>query len=256
MRLPDISELFDLTGRVAIVTGGSRGIGRSIALGYAAAGARVVVASRKADACDAVVAEITAAGGEALAAATHLGDDAALGRLVERTVERFGALDIVVNNAANALAQNMGGYTKDAWQKSYDVNLFGPVLLAQHALPYLEKSQYGGTIINVISVGAFSAAPRLAIYASNKAALQSWTKSMAKELAPRGVRVNALAPGPFLTDMVKANGPDGMARMQAATALDRIADPDEIIGAALLLAGRAGSFITGSTLVVDGGLSA
>jgi NAD(P)-dependent dehydrogenase (short-subunit alcohol dehydrogenase family) len=252
----DIYELFDLTGRVAIVTGGSRGIGRSIALGYAAAGAKVVVASRKAEACDAVADEIVAAGGEALSVPTHLGDVEALAALVEATVARFNGVDVLVNNAANALAQNMGGYTMEAWQKSYDVNLFGPVLLAQHALPYLEKSPYGGTIINVISVGAFSASPRLAIYGSNKAALQHWTKSMAKELAHRGVRVNALAPGPFLTDMVKANGPDGMARMQSATALDRIADPDEIIGAALLLASKAGSFMTGSTLVVDGGLSA
>jgi NAD(P)-dependent dehydrogenase (short-subunit alcohol dehydrogenase family) len=249
-------DLFDMTGRVAVVTGGSRGIGRSIALAYAAVGAKVVVASRKAAACEAVASEIAADGGEALAVPTHLGDEAQLGALVEATVAHFGALDVLVNNAANALAQSMGEYTKEAWQKSYDVNLFGPMLLTQAALPYLERSPDGGSVINVISVGALRGAARLGIYTSNKAALQNWSRSMAIELAGRNVRVNALAPGPFLTDMVRANGDEGMARMQAAVPLGRIADADEIIGAALLLASKAGSFITGSTLVIDGGLSA
>src|SRR6516165_9528489 len=149
-----VRHLFDLTGRVAIVTGGTRGIGLAIAEGFAAAGAAVVVASRKPDACAEVAAALSASGADAIGVPTHLGDPDAGKALVDATVERFGRLDILVNNAATALTQPLGEFTLEAWSKVYDVNLRGPVFLVQEALPHLEASP-GASIVNVISAGAF-----------------------------------------------------------------------------------------------------
>jgi NAD(P)-dependent dehydrogenase (short-subunit alcohol dehydrogenase family) len=248
-----LASLFDLTGRVAIVTGGTRGIGRSVAEGFVAAGAKVVVASRKPDACASTEEHLVAMGGEALAVPMHMGDLDALGLLVGRTVERFGRLDIVVNNAANALAQPFGQFTPDAWQKSYDVNLRGPVFLVQEALPYLEASPCA-SVINVISAGAFLFSAPVAMYSAAKAALMSFTRSMAADFAPRGIRVNALAPGTVDTDMVRNTGPASAKRMAAASHMGRAADPDEMVGPALFLASDAASFMTGQVLLADGGL--
>jgi NAD(P)-dependent dehydrogenase (short-subunit alcohol dehydrogenase family) len=248
-----LRQLFDLTGRVAIVTGGTRGIGRAIAEGFVAAGARVVVASRKAEACAETERHLAALGGEALGVPTHLGDLAALRPLVERTVERFGRLDILVNNAANALAQPIGHYTPEAWEKSYAVNLRGPVFLVQEALPHLEKSPCAA-VVNVISAGAFLFAPAQSMYAAGKAALMSFTRSLAAELAPRGIRVNALAPGTVDTDMVRNNPPEVQRAMAAASLQRRAASPEEMVGPALFLASDAASFVTGQVLIADGGL--
>jgi NAD(P)-dependent dehydrogenase (short-subunit alcohol dehydrogenase family) len=248
-----LSHLFDLTGRVAIVTGGTRGIGRAIAEGLAAAGASVVVASRKAEACAETEAHLVAMGGEALGVATHLGDLPALGRLVDQTIERFGRIDIVVNNAATALTQPLGEMTAEVWAKSYDVNLRGPVFLVQEALPYLTVSPRAA-VINVISAGAFLFSPGVAMYAGAKAALMSFTRSMAAGYAPLGIRVNALAPGTVDTDMVRNNPPETQARMANASFQRRAADPDEMVGPALFLASDASSFVTGQVLLADGGL--
>ena len=249
-----LDRLFDLTGRVAIVTGGTRGIGRSIAEGLSAAGASVVVASRKADACAETQAALEAGGGEALGVPTHLGDLDDLNALVDHTVDRFGRLDIVVNNAATALAQSIGDITPEAWQKVYDVNLRGPVFLVQAALPHLKASGQGA-VLNVISVGAFLYSARTSMYAGAKSALMSYTRSMAAEFAPFGIRANALAPGTVDTDMVRANDAATQQRMAEANLLRRAANPDELIGPALLLVSDAGSFVTGQVVVVDGGLA-
>jgi NAD(P)-dependent dehydrogenase (short-subunit alcohol dehydrogenase family) len=248
-----LGKLFDLTGRVAIVTGGTRGIGRAVAEGFVAAGAKVVVASRKAEACAETEKHLTEQGGEALGVPTHLGELDALRALVERTIERFGRLDVVVNNAANALAQPLGQYTAAAWEKSYAVNLRGPVFLVQEALPHLEKSSCA-SIVNVISAGAFLFAAREAMYAAGKAALLSFTRSMAADFAPRGIRVNALAPGTVDTDMVRNNPPEVQKLMAGAGLLKRAAHADEMVGPALFLASDASSFMTGQVLVVDGGI--
>src|SRR5690349_7492714 len=205
-------NLFDLTGRTAIVTGGTRGIGRAIAEGYVAAGANVVVASRKADACAETEAHLTAMGGNALGVSTHLGEIEGVEALVAATVERFGGVDIVVNNAANALTQPIGQFTPDAWQKSFDVNLRGPVFLVQAALPHLEESDHAA-VLNVISAGAFLASSNVAMYAAAKAALMSFTRSMGADLALKGIRVNALAPGTVDTDMVRNNTPQAQESM-------------------------------------------
>jgi NAD(P)-dependent dehydrogenase (short-subunit alcohol dehydrogenase family) len=192
-------------------------------------------------------------GGEALGVPTHLGEIDALRPLVERTLERFGRLDIVVNNAANALRQDLGRFTPEAWEKSFAVNLRGPVFLVQEALPHLEKSPCAA-VLNVISVGAFLASPFQAIYGSGKAALLHFTRSMGAEFAPRGIRVNALAPGTVDTDMVRNNPPEIQKMMAAASSMKRAASPDEMVGPALFLVSDAASFVTGQVVIADGGL--
>jgi NAD(P)-dependent dehydrogenase (short-subunit alcohol dehydrogenase family) len=249
-----LQRLFDLTGRVAIVTGGTRGIGRAIAEGFVAAGAKVVVASRKPEACAETEKHLRDLGGEALGVPTHLGEIAALRPLVARTVERFGRLDIVVNNAANALRQDLGHFTPEAWDKSLAVNLRGPVFLVQEALPWLEKSPYAA-VVNVISAGAFLFSPFQAIYGAAKAALMSFTRSMAADFAPRGIRVNALAPGTVDTDMVRNNPPEMQEMMAKASFMRRAAHPDEMVGPALFLVSDAASFVTGQVVIADGGLT-
>ncbi len=248
-----LESLFDLTGRVAIVTGGTRGIGRSIAEGFTAAGAKVVVASRKADACAETEAHLTAMGGEALGVPTHLGELDDLAPLVAQTIERFGRLDIVVNNAATALTLPLGTFTPEAWSKSYDVNLRGPVFLVQEALPHLRESPCAA-VVNVISAGAFLFSAPVAMYAGAKSALMSFTRSMAAAFAPDGIRVNALAPGSIDTDMMRANPPEAQERMAASNFQRRAASPDEMVGPTLFLASDAGSFVTGQVVIADGGL--
>jgi NAD(P)-dependent dehydrogenase (short-subunit alcohol dehydrogenase family) len=247
------TSLFDLTGRVAIVTGGTRGIGRAIAEGFVVAGAKVAVASRKAAACAETEAHLSAMGGEALGLATHMGDLAAIDALVASTIERFGRLDIVVNNAATAITQAPGEYTPEAWAKVFDVDLRGPVFLAQAALPHLTESGHAA-VVNVISAGAFLFSANVAMYAAAKAGLMSFTRSLAAAYAPRGIRVNALAPGTVDTDMVRANPPEAQAAMAAASIQGRAAHPDEMVGPAVFLASDASSFMTGQVLLVDGGL--
>lgn len=245
-------RLFDLSGRVAIVTGGSRGIGRAIAEGYALAGARVVIASRKAEACDETVRAIRAAGGEALAVPTHLGELAQLKALADRTLDHYGAIDVLVNNAANALAQPFRQMTPDAWEKSLGVNLRGPTFLTQYCLPGLDRSAHA-SVINVSSAGAYLFSAYTHMYAAAKAGMLAYVRSLAAELAPR-IRINGIAPGTIDTDMVRNNTPETQQRMADAALLRRAAHPDEVVGLALYLASDASSFVTGATFNIDGGL--
>lgn len=249
-----LSKLHDLTGRVAIVTGGTRGIGLAIAEGLLAAGASVAVASRKADACAATEAHLRSQGGEAIGVATHMGDIDGINNLVDRTVGEFGRLDIVVNNAANALTLPFGELTVDAWEKSLGTNLRGPVFLVERALPHLEASG-NAAVLNVVSAGAFLFSPYTAMYAAAKAGLMAMTRSMAAVFAEKGIRVNALAPGTVDTDMVRNNTPDKIESMSKAAFMRRAAHADEMVGPALLLCSDAGSFVTGQVLIVDGGLT-
>lgn len=249
-----LDSLYDLTGRVAVVTGGSRGIGQAMAEAFALLGARVVVASRKAEACEAAASAIRDAGGDAIGVATHLGDLGAVHALVDATVAAYGAIDIVVNNAANPLALPVGEWTPEAWEKSLAVNLRGPAFLVQAALPHLERSAHA-SVINVLSAAVYLRSESRGLYAIGKSGLAAMTRVMAGELAPKGIRVNALAPGSFDTYMMQQTSPDARARMRDASPLRRIAAPSEIVGPALLLASDAGSYMTGQVVSVDGGLT-
>ena len=245
-------HLFDMSDRTVIVTGGTRGIGLALAEGFVLAGARVVVASRKPDVCERAAAHLRDLGGQAVGVPTHLGDVDGLGALVQRTVDEFGGIDVVVNNAANPLAQPLGGITVEALTKSYEVNLRGPVFLVQEALPHLKASEHAA-VLNMVSVGAFIFSPMLSIYSSAKAAMVSFTRSMAAEFVPFGIRVNALAPGPVDTYMMQQNPQEMVDAMVGGTLMRRLATPDEMVGAALLLCSDAGSYITGTVVIVDGG---
>jgi NAD(P)-dependent dehydrogenase (short-subunit alcohol dehydrogenase family) len=253
-RSADPRDAFDIEGRVAIVTGGSRGIGRAIAAGFAAAGAHVVVASRKAEACEATVAEITAAGGSALSVPTHMGDVDAIPALVDATVERFGGVDIVVNNAANPLALPIGSITAEAFAKSFEANLRGPVFLVQEALEHLRASEHAA-VLNIVTAGIFTHGQYVSMYVAMKSALMSMTRAMAAELVGDGIRVNAIAPGTVRTDMV-TNTPEEFQQLAVESQLmRRMADPTEMVPGALFLASDASSFMTGHVLVLDGGMT-
>lgn len=255
MQTSALQAKFDLTGRTAIVTGGTRGIGLAIAEGLVGVGANVAVASRKRDACEATARRLQELGGKAIGVPTHLGDITAINALVEATAGHFGGIDIVINNAANPLAQTFGEITPEAWEKSFAVNLQGPVFLVQAALPYLRESRHAA-VLNVVSVGAFIFSPWVSMYTAAKAAMVSFTRSMAAEFASAGIRVNALAPGSVDTDMVRKNPPEFIKAMEASSLMQRIAQPDEMVPPALLLVSDAGSFITGQTLIADGGMVA
>lgn len=252
MAAPDLDALFSLRDRVAIVTGGSRGLGLAIARGFAAAGAAVVVASRSADACATAAAEIRAEGGDASGVACHMGRPDDVDALVAETLDRYGRIDCVVNNAATPLRTSLADFDLGLWNKSIEVNLTGPLLLVRAALGALERSDLA-TVVNVLSVGGLRGSMSLLGYGSAKAALRHATEVLATELAPLGVRVNAIAPGPFATRMLTSGDESVPATAAADTLLGRVAEPDEIIGAALFLATRASSFVTGAVLTVDGG---
>ncbi len=247
------AHLFDMTDRVVVVTGGTRGIGRALAEGYALAGARVVVASRKPEACDETAEHLRGLGAEAIGVPAHLGELDDLQVIVDRAVDAFGGIDVVVNNAATALAQPVGEYTPEAFEKSLNVNLRGPVFLVQAALPHLKKSEHAA-VLNILSGAAFMFSSFVSMYGIGKAGLLSATRSAAAELAPHGIRVNALSPGTVDTDMVRANTPEMQKVMEEVMLLKRMASPDEIVGPALMLTSDAGSFITGQVLLVDGGM--
>ena len=239
---------------MTIITGGTRGIGRAIAEGFADAGAHVVVASRKAEACAETEAALAAAGHTALGVPTHMGDLDEIDRLVAQTVDRFGAIDVVVNNAALGLALPLGELTPDAWQKVFDVNVRGPVFLAQAALPHLRASSHAA-VVNVLSAGVFMALPENAMYGATKSALLSFTRSMAAGWAPDGIRVNGLVPGTTDTDMLRAITPERRAELVAGNMLGRAAQASELIGPAVFLASDASSYMTGQVLMADGGLA-
>ncbi len=250
-------NLFDLTGKTAIVTGGGRGLGKAVALGFAQAGADVVVASRKLENCEATAREIEASGRRALAVGCHVGRTDQIDALVDTAYAAFGRVDIVVNNAAMSPGTQLAESSAELFQKTYATNTLGPMWLAARCAERM-RADGGGVIINVVTTGAFRPGAGLGLYCSSKAALHALTLVMAKEWAHWGVRVNEIAPGPFLTDMMApgAASPDWTARMYEQMLIKRIADPSEIVGAALYLASDASGFATGTTVTVDGGISA
>ena len=254
MNAEKLQTLFDLSGRTAIITGATRGIGFALAQGHLAAGANVVVTGRSEDRCRAAQCELEADGpGRVAAIAAHMGDVDRVRNLVEQTVSRFGGIDIVVNNAATSLLQQFGEITPEAWHKSLSVNVTGPLFLVQEALPHLKKSEHAA-VLNLISPAAFIFAGTMPLYAAGKSAMLALTRSMAAAFAPNGIRVNALSPGPVDTQMMRNNPPEFIKATANQTLLQRLADPDEMVGPALMLTSDAGSYITGQVLCVVGGM--
>ncbi len=248
---------FSLEGKVAIITGASKGIGKAIAEIFAEAGAKVVVSSRKQEAVDAVANEITSKGGEAIGVAANTGNLADLENLVSKTVAHFGRLDIVVNNAAtNPVYGPMVNTNSDAFDKIMNVNVKGPFELSKLALTEMKKTG-GGSIINISSIGGLTPEPGLGIYSVSKAALISLTKAMAKEVGRDGVRVNAICPGLIKTKFSEALWSNEVATEKAMKRLpiSRIGVPEDISGLALFLASEASAYTTGSVFTADGGLT-
>ena len=246
----------NLDGKVALVTGGSRGLGRAMVLGLARAGADVVIASRKLAGCEEVAAEVQSMGRQALAVSAHAGQMESLDALLEATYQRFGRLDILINNAGtNPVTAGLSDLTPELFQKVFEVNTKGPWYLASRAAPRMAQHG-GGSIINVISVGGLKPPAYQGFYAATKAALHALTKVMAAEWAQSGIRVNALAPGSYHSDMFDKSAavlPGFTEGSMAATLQKRIAETDEILGPVMYLASDMSSYTTGTTLIADGG---
>ena len=250
-------SLFDMTGKVAIVTGSSRGIGRAIAEELAAHGAKVAISSRNQDACDEVAAAVNAAHpGAAIAIASSLSSKESLQALVDGTRARFGQVDVLVCNAAsNPHYGPMATITDEQLRKTLDHNIVSQHWLIQMVVPEM-LTRRSGSIIIVSSIGGLRGSPILGAYAITKAADIQMTKNLAREYGPHNVRVNSIAPGLVRTDFAKAlwENPENLKASTASAAMGRIGEPREIAGAAVFLASDASSFITGQTIVVDGGV--
>jgi NAD(P)-dependent dehydrogenase (short-subunit alcohol dehydrogenase family) len=254
----DTAELFDLTGKVVIVTGSTKGIGRAMAEGMARAGASVVVSSRKQDLCTSVAEEIEQATGAAvLGLACHVGDWDAIPGFIDAVHQRFGRIDALVNNAGiNPARIGPADMTLEYWRKVFSVNLEGPLRTSQCVLPIM-RAQGGGSIVNIGTMAAYSGGGNICAYGSSKGALLNLTKSMAMDWAQWNVRVNMLSPGPFMSEMMEGGAktsPGFFELVAGGTFLKRIADPGEIVGPVCYLVSDASSFVTGDDLSVSGGM--
>ncbi len=248
---------FDLTGKVAIVTGSSRGIGRSIAEHLAAAGARVVVSSRKAPACEEVAQAIRAAGGEAVAIPANIGDKGQLENLVNETRRHWSRIDVLVCNAAsNPYYGPMAQMPDDAFNKILQNNVVSSHWLANLVLPGMAERK-DGVVIIVSSIGGLKGTGVLGAYAISKAADMQLARNLAVEWGRHNIRINCIAPGLVKTDFARAlwENPETLRRYETLTPLGRIGEPDDIGGIAAFLASPAAAFITGQTIVADGGVT-
>jgi NAD(P)-dependent dehydrogenase (short-subunit alcohol dehydrogenase family) len=251
-------SLFDLTGKVAVITGSSKGIGRAIAERMAEHGAKVVISSRKGPACEAVASAITTRGGEALVVPCNISRKDELRHLVDSTIARWGSIDILVCNAAvNPYYGPSIAISDEAFDRIMGSNVRSNFWLANMVLPQMAE-RGGGSIIIVSSIGGLRGSAMLGTYAISKAADMQLARNIAVEWGPKGVRANCIAPGLIRTDFARAlwENPEIAQKRTRETPLQRIGEPDEIAGAAIYLASAAGSFTTGQTIVVDGGTTA
>jgi NAD(P)-dependent dehydrogenase (short-subunit alcohol dehydrogenase family) len=252
-----MTKLFDLTGKTALVTGGSKGLGKSMARVFAEAGADLFICSRNHDELKAAAADI----GEGLTAkveymTSDLADPSQAQKLADAAMERLGRVDILVNNAGSNIPQPIDQITDEAWDRIIELNLSSPVRLTRALVPQM-KARKWGRIIHISSVLGLAGLAGRSVYGSTKSALLGLTRSSAIDLGPFGITVNSIAPGFFLTDLPgRLLSEEEKRRAAERTALGRWGRPEEIAGAALLLASDAGSYITGSALLVDGGVIA
>ncbi len=254
MNETSLADRFDLTGKVALVTGGSRGMGREIVRAYAQAGADVVIASRKLENCQALAREIESVHGRrALPVACHVGDWQACEGLAEAAYAAFGRVDVLVNNAGmSPVYDAIGDVSEALYDKVLDVNLKGPFRLSALIGSRMAEGA-GGSIINVSSVAAIRPRGEIVPYAAAKAGLNAMTEGLARAFGPK-VRVNCIMPGAFLTDIAKAWDMEQFAERAKSIALRRGGEPDEVVGAALYFASDASSYATGAILRLDGGM--
>ncbi len=250
-------RLFDLTGKVAVVTGSTKGIGRAIAEALARAGARVVISSRKRDSCEEVAGAIRSEGLTAVAIPCHIGKREDVEQLVSETQREFGQIDVLVCNAAvNPYYGPTAGLTDDAFTKVMDSNVRSNIWLANLVLPGMAERRDGSVII-VSSIGGLKGSLNLGIYAISKAADFQLARNLAVEWGPHNIRVNCIAPGLVRTDFARTlwENSDLLARAESATPLRRIGEPEDIAGAAVFLAAPAGRWMTGQVIVIDGGVT-
>jgi dehydrogenase/reductase SDR family member 4 len=250
-----VARMINFDGKVAIITGATRGIGLATARLLAGCGARVVISSRKSEACEAVSRELAAAGHEALPIPAHAAREGDLAQLVAGTLQSFGRLDIVVANAAtNPVFTPLAELPEDSWARILETNLSGPLRLVRHALPHLAAAG-GGALVFVSSVNAQRGVKGSGAYGVSKAGLEQLTRQLAVEWGERGVRVNAVAPGTVRTDLIRrlAERPGFMDSVLGSTPLGRIAEPEDVAGAIAFLASGWARHVTGQVLTVDGG---
>ena len=251
-----MSDVFDVSGKVVMITGGSRGLGRAMSLAFAGRGARVVIASRKIEACEALAGEIRNAGGDAMALACHVGEWDALEGVVDAVVSHYGRIDVLINNAGmSPVAPSLLETSEVLFDKIVAINLKGPLRLTALAAARMADSG-GGAVINISSLASLRPSPVTTVYSAAKAGLNALTAASAQEFAPAGVRVNCIVCGTFETDAAAAmiGNPDILPHIVEPVALKRIGEPAEVVGAALYFASDASSYTTGACLTVDGGV--
>jgi NAD(P)-dependent dehydrogenase (short-subunit alcohol dehydrogenase family) len=252
-----MSSLFDLSGRTALVTGGSKGLGKAMAAGFASHGANVIICSRNADELEATASEIHEATGRRVEyAVADLTSRDGVASLVEATQSQFGGVDILVNNAGSNNPQLIDQVDDDQWDEILQLNLSSCMALTRAFVPGMKEKRWG-RVIHISSIIALAAAPGRSVYAATKAGLIGMARAQAIELVPFGITVNCIAPGPFLTDLPAAKLTEEQRNMVGQrTALKRWGETEELVGPALLLASGAGSYMSGSLIVVDGGILA
>ncbi len=249
------NPLFDMTGKVALITGSTKGIGRSIAEEMARLGAKVVISSRKADVCEQVAGELKSQGYEAIAIPCHVGKKEDLQNLVDRTNDAWGSIDVLVCNAAtNPVYGTTAEMTDDAWDKIMDTNVKGTFWLTNMVLPQMaEKGE--GAVVLLSSIAGIRGNTTIGTYGVSKAAEAALARNLAVEWGPRGIRINSIAPGLIKTDFAKAlwEDPVRVKRAEDKTPLRRLGEPVDIAGLAVFLSTRASAYITGQVIVADGG---
>lgn len=254
--MEDFGNLFRLDGKVAIVTGGTKGLGRAIAIGMAQFGADIVIADRRIDQADEVTEAVRAAGRKIILIQTDISQKDQVQKMADRTIESLGRIDILVNNAGTSFRAPAVTFGQEDFERIIDVNLVGTFLCSQAAAQRMIESERSGSMINISSIAGVVGVPHTIAYSASKGGVTQMTRALAMEWAPYGIRVNAIAPCPFETELSKKvfeKQPEVYANLVRQIPLGRPGQPPDIVGAAIFLASNASSMVTGHILSVDGG---